>query len=166
MFEQLRRILVITLTTALLASPTMADPGGKGGGKGGGHGKGGHSQSDHGGGKGNNNHGGSHGGGKVDIGDRDRDTIRNYFAPQLAQGNCPPGLAKKNNGCLPPGQAKKWAVGQPLPHDVVYYSLPAALLAQLTPPPAGNQYVRVGTDILMIAAGTGLVVAGLSDLLQ
>lgn len=22
-------------------------------------------------------------------------------------GNCPPGLAKKNNGCLPPGQAKK-----------------------------------------------------------
>ena len=24
-----------------------------------------------------------------------------------ARGNCPPGLAKKNNGCLPPGQAKK-----------------------------------------------------------
>jgi len=22
-------------------------------------------------------------------------------------GHCPPGLAKKNNGCLPPGQAKK-----------------------------------------------------------
>lgn len=22
-------------------------------------------------------------------------------------GGCPPGLAKKNNGCLPPGQAKK-----------------------------------------------------------
>ncbi|NJC05379.1 hypothetical protein GGQ97_001172 [Sphingomonas kaistensis] len=25
---------------------------------------------------------------------------------------CPPGLAKKNNGCLPPGQAKKLAIGQ------------------------------------------------------
>ena len=25
---------------------------------------------------------------------------------------CPPGLAKKNNGCLPPGQAKKLARGQ------------------------------------------------------
>ncbi|WP_265564311.1 hypothetical protein [Sphingomicrobium arenosum] len=24
-----------------------------------------------------------------------------------AQPGCPPGLAKKNNGCLPPGQAKK-----------------------------------------------------------
>jgi Ni/Co efflux regulator RcnB len=30
--------------------------------------------------------------------------------------NCPPGLAKKNNGCLPPGQAKsQWNVGQRLP---------------------------------------------------
>ena len=28
-------------------------------------------------------------------------------------GGCPPGLAKKNNGCLPPGQAKKlFNVGQ------------------------------------------------------
>ena len=25
---------------------------------------------------------------------------------------CPPGLAKKHNGCMPPGQAKKWARGQ------------------------------------------------------
>ncbi len=33
--------------------------------------------------------------------------------------NCPPGLAKKNNGCLPPGQAKKaaWNVGQRLPRQ-------------------------------------------------
>ena len=31
-------------------------------------------------------------------------------------GGCPPGLAKKNNGCLPPGQAKKlYGVGQRLP---------------------------------------------------
>ena len=30
-----------------------------------------------------------------------------------ARGNCPPGLAKKNNGCTPPGQAKKqYDVGQ------------------------------------------------------
>ena len=27
-------------------------------------------------------------------------------------GGCPPGLAKKNNGCMPPGQAKKLNVGQ------------------------------------------------------
>ena len=30
-----------------------------------------------------------------------------------ARGACPPGLARKNNGCLPPGQAKKlYNVGQ------------------------------------------------------
>jgi len=30
-----------------------------------------------------------------------------------ARGNCPPGLAKKNKGCLPPGQAKRqFEVGQ------------------------------------------------------
>jgi hypothetical protein len=27
-------------------------------------------------------------------------------------GGCPPGLAKKHNGCMPPGQAKKLARGQ------------------------------------------------------
>jgi hypothetical protein len=30
-----------------------------------------------------------------------------------ARGNCPPGLAKKQNGCMPPGRAKKlYNVGQ------------------------------------------------------
>jgi len=27
-------------------------------------------------------------------------------------GGCPPGLAKKNNGCMPPGQARKLARGE------------------------------------------------------
>ena len=32
-------------------------------------------------------------------------------------GGCPPGLAKKNNGCLPPGQAKKlYNAGQRYPY--------------------------------------------------
>ena len=35
--------------------------------------------------------------------------------------NCPPGLAKKNNGCLPPGQAKKlYSVGQHWPRNYGY----------------------------------------------
>ena len=33
-------------------------------------------------------------------------------------GGCPPGLAKKNNGCMPPGQAKKmYRVGQRFPQS-------------------------------------------------
>jgi hypothetical protein len=36
-------------------------------------------------------------------------------------GGCPPGLAKKNNGCMPPGQAKKlYNVGQRWPGNYGY----------------------------------------------
>ena len=33
-------------------------------------------------------------------------------------GGCPPGLAKKQNGCMPPGQAKKLLGGQNLTYGV------------------------------------------------
>ncbi|WP_294171817.1 hypothetical protein [uncultured Sphingomonas sp.] len=39
-------------------------------------------------------------------------------------GNCPPGLAKKGNGCLPPGQAKK-LVGRALPAAFATSVLPS-----------------------------------------
>jgi len=96
---------------------------------------------------------------------RDRSAIYGYYQPMFAAGNCPPGLAKKNNGCLPPGQAKKmWAIGQPLPAGVTFYPLPGALLGQLTPAPAGYQYVRVANDILMMAVGTRLIAGAIADL--
>jgi hypothetical protein len=42
--------------------------------------------------------------------------------------NCPPGLAKKHNGCMAPGQAKKYySRGERIPRDwryVQYSSLP------------------------------------------
>ena len=94
-----------------------------------------------------------------------RDTARDYYVQEYRQtGNCPPGLAKKNNGCMPPGQAKKWRVGQPLPKDVVIYDVPPQLVVKIGPPPAGYKYVRVAADILLIAAGTRMVVDAISDL--
>ena len=103
--------------------------------------------------------------GNVVIADRDRTTVYDYYRGQYAAGNCPPGLAKKNNGCLPPGQAKKvWAIGQPLPGSVVFYNLPGALLGQLTPAPAGYQYVQVANDILLMAVGTRMIAAAIADL--
>jgi hypothetical protein len=99
------------------------------------------------------------------IPDRDRSAVYSYYRNQYAAGNCPPGLAKKGNGCLPPGQAKKlWAIGQPLPGSVIFYPLPGALLGMLTPAPAGYQYVRVASDILMMAIGTRMIVGALADL--
>lgn len=37
---------------------------------------------------------------------------------------CPPGLAKKNNGCLPPGQARKLGIGDRLPAFLSGYNVP------------------------------------------
>ena len=156
---------------AALASPAL----GQGQGQGQGHGKGqgqgqGQGQSEgKGQGQGNSQAAGPKAGGaaqgNVVIVERDRSVVYSYYRTEYAGGNCPPGLAKKNNGCLPPGQAKKmWAMGQPLAAGVVFYPLPGVLLAQLTPPPSGYQYVRVANDILMMAIGTRLIVGALADL--
>jgi hypothetical protein len=50
--------------------------------------------------------------GRVRFRDVDRDDL---FLRRLGYGagGCPPGLAKKGNGCMPPGQAAKF-IGQPL----------------------------------------------------
>jgi hypothetical protein len=37
---------------------------------------------------------------------------------------CPPGLAKKGNGCMPPGQARKYGLGDRLPSYLGSYNLP------------------------------------------
>ena len=96
--------------------------------------------------------------------DQHRAAVREYYTEQFRGGRCPPGLAKKHNGCMPPGQAKKWQLGRPLPRDVIYYSVPQPLVVQIGPPPSGYRYVRVASDILMIAIGTGMVVDAIQDL--
>lgn len=98
------------------------------------------------------------------FGDQHRTVVHNYYSEQFRGGRCPPGLAKKHNGCMPPGQAKKWTVGQPLPRDVIYYAVPSALVVQIGRPPTGYRYVRVASDILLIAIGTGMVIDAIQDL--
>lgn len=106
------------------------------------------------------------GGLSVDIhfGDRHREAIHDYYGGEFRAGNCPPGLAKKHNGCMPPGQAKQWRRNAPLPRDVNVYDLPRDLSVRLGVPPAGYRYVRVASDILMISIGTGMVVDAIEDL--
>lgn len=96
--------------------------------------------------------------------DNQRSVVRDYYADRYRAGKCPPGLAKKGNGCMPPGQAKKWTVGRPLPRDVVYYDLPSSVVVSLGVPPSGHKYVRVAADILLIAVGTGMVIDAIADL--
>jgi len=64
-------------------------------------------------------------------------------------GNCPPGLAKKNNGCLPPGLAKKrYNIGQRFPtsygHNWNYNQIPYDLRQQYGLNPYDRYYYGDG----------------------
>ncbi len=101
---------------------------------------------------------------QVIVVDRDRTLVRTYYRNEYVAGRCPPGLAKKNNGCLPPGQAKKmWIVGQPLPPEVVYYPIQRELWTQLTPPPYGYEYVQVDDNIVLMLTATRVIGALLGN---
>jgi hypothetical protein len=99
--------------------------------------------------------------------DRDREAVRGYWVETYGRGNCPPGLAKKNDGCMPPGLAKKrYVVGQALPATVVVQEAPPVLVRRLAPAPAGYQYVVVDGDVLKLAVGTRMVVDAISSLVR
>lgn len=111
----------------------------------------------------------AHGGGKhgQERGRRDRISAeqrgiaRDYYHQEyIARGLCPPGLAKKGTGCLPPGQAKKryWGVGRPLPPAVVLEPLPPELILRLGVPPAGHAWGYVDGRIVLYALGARIVV--------
>lgn len=137
--NSVRNILLAAALGALAASPVLAGEG---------HGK-------HGGKHGNKHgqvtkvekHGGKHGRGHAD---------HYAYVESHRAGGCPPGLAKKNNGCLPPGQAKKLAIGQPLPHGAVY-RVPQPVLATLPPPPPGYRYAVVNNQVVLVS-GSDIIV--------
>jgi hypothetical protein len=96
-----------------------------------------------------------------------RDAVRVYWVETHGRGKCPPGLAKKNNGCLPPGQAKKrYTVGHALPSNVVIEVVPVELSVRIGPPPHGYRYGMVDGDIVKLAVGTALVVDAIQGLVD
>ena len=154
------REIVSALTLAgMLVLPVAADPPSWAGGGKGKHGKEQHQQTH--GGDDRHEHREEH---NRHFSDRDRVVVLEYYQAEFSGGKCPPGLRKKNNGCLPPGQAKKWHVGHRLPSDVVYYELPRTVIVQLPRLSPGHRYVRVANDILLIAVGTGMVIDAMQDL--
>lgn len=101
----------------------------------------------------------------IHFGDSDRYIINDYYGGEFSRGHCPPGLARKHNGCMPPGHARRWNRGHPLPRDVVYYPLPYDLVQRLPPPPPRHRYVRVGGDVLLLS-GSSVVVDAIIDIGQ
>lgn len=91
--------------------------------------------------------------------DQQRTYARQYYSQNYGHGrNCPPGLAKKHNGCMPPGQARNWSVGQPVPRGVTVYSVAPPVLLQLPPAPYGYRYARIGGDIVLVQQQNNLIV--------
>jgi Ni/Co efflux regulator RcnB len=91
--------------------------------------------------------------------DEHRDHVRQYYTSYYTEKKrCPPGLAKKNNGCMPPGQARKWDVGQPVPAGVTLYAVPQPVIVHLPPAPYGYRYARVGGDVVLIQVQGNIIV--------
>lgn len=89
----------------------------------------------------------------IDSGDRV--IIKDYLRDSYGKF-CPPGLAKKGNGCMPPGQAKKrYIIGEPLGVD--WEPVPDNLLGHLHAP-NGCRYVMVDKDILLIGEASKKVI--------
>ena len=99
------------------------------------------------------------------VPERDRNAVYTYYREEISAGRCPAGLVKKNNACMASAPAKQaWKMDQPLPDGVAGEALPAALIAKLSPSPAGYQYLRVDNDILIVGVGTRSVAALVADL--
>ena len=98
--------------------------------------------------------------------DQQRVFARQYYTTTYKDGKrCPPGLAKKNNGCLPPGQVRNWAVGQPVPTNVTVYSVAQPVIRMLPPAPVGYRYARLGNDIVLVQQQNNIIVDIIQGLL-
>lgn len=171
----LSRKLLILLSALMFCGAAMAQrPGGAGGGR---HDGGDRDHRDHRDNRDNRAKGGKHSQGpdrqnavriEIQAGayfqDRQRSAVQDYYGTQYRAGRCPPGLSKKKNGCMPPGQARYYSVGQRLAPSVVFHNVSSAIVVTLGVPPSGHRYVRVAADILLIAIGTGMVVDAIQDL--
>jgi hypothetical protein len=100
------------------------------------------------------------------VSQRDRDAAFAYYRDEIAAGRCPAPLVRRDKACGAPAAqpAKSWRLDQPLPDGVKANAPPPGLIAKLSPSPAGHQYMRVDTDILVIGIGTRNVAALVVDL--
>ena len=92
--------------------------------------------------------------------------IVDFYKKESQHNRCPPGLAKKNNGCNPPGKVKQWQEGRNLPSDVNYSRVPDEVLKLLGQPQHGYHYGMLDSDILLLMDVSELVIDAITDLDQ
>ena len=100
------------------------------------------------------------------VSQRDRDAAFAYYRDEIAANRCPAPLVRRDKACGAPAAqpTKSWRLDQPLPDGVKADAPPPGLIAKLSPSPAGHQYMRVDTDIIIIGVGTRNVAALVVDL--
>lgn len=103
--------------------------------------------------------------------DRDRDGRDDRFENSYRYGAnaCPPGLAKKHNGCMPPGQAARlFREGQRVPTGYGYYTpyanIPMQYRNQYSLDP-NYRYIYRNNNIYVVDPRTSLVQRILSAIL-
>lgn len=98
--------------------------------------------------------------------DQQRAYARQYYSTTYKDGKrCPPGLAKKNNGCMPPGQVQDLVIGQPIPSNIRVYQVALPVIQKLPPAPIGYRYERIGGDIVLVQQQNNIVVDIIKGLL-
>lgn len=168
----MRLFYVCAMSLAIAATPAFAKDNGKGKGHGKGNsehsgshksGRGGDWDRDDHRGRGDWDHNDDHHGRRdwdhnddhftINLNFNQRQAVYDRLEPYYVR-KCPPGLAKKHNGCLPPGHAKQYVIGQPLPAGVTWWPVPSDVLMTLPPAPYGAQYVWVDRDVLLVTEAT------------
>ena len=93
------------------------------------------------------------------FGDANRAAVHKYYA-ELAGRKCPPGSASADN-CLSSQPKLPWRIGQALPAGAVVQPVPKGIRQSLPKLPPGLSYVAAGTDILLVANSSKMVVDGI-----
>jgi Ni/Co efflux regulator RcnB len=92
--------------------------------------------------------------------DGNRQAVHKYYATHPLR-TCPAGTVQPSAACPPGDRAATWQIGQTLPPGVRVGRLPQPLLSSLPKVPPGHEYVQVAGDVLLVAAGSGMVVDGI-----
>jgi hypothetical protein len=89
---------------------------------------------------------------------RERDLFKSWAIAEYGRGKCPPGLAKKEDGCLPRGAPRKrYMVGLALPPSTVIAPVPLDLTGRVGTPAVGYRYGMIDGDLVKLDLARGIV---------
>lgn len=83
----------------------------------------------------------------------EREVIIRYLTRDYG-GKCPPGLAKKHNGCIPPGHQARYRPGIILDNEAEWQEPPVEIIEHLRPAPIHTRYVMVDKNVLLVSEAT------------